>query len=114
MSLESYPGELWEQPLGTIQPRSEVIDGENVFVAEIQLDNAGERLKPGMRGVVHIEASERTVGWVLFHKAGERIAAALGIGGIDFQNGRFGFDLPSDRVDAVTSWFASLRERIAR
>jgi len=114
MSLESYPGELWEQPLGTIQPRSEVIDGENVFVAEIQLDNAGGRLKPGMRGVVHIDASERTIGWVLFHKAGERIAATLGIGGIDFQNGRFGFDLPSEYFDDLKTWLASLSARISR
>ncbi len=112
MSLESYPGETWEQPLGIIQPRSQVIDGDNVFVAEIQLVNDDARLKPGMRGLAHIGASERSVGWVLFHKAGERIGAMLGIGGIEFASGRFGLDLSAQRLASFKVWALGQLERL--
>ncbi len=54
--------------IARIQPRSEIRDARNVFVAEIKVDNESERFRPGMKGSVRIDGRQRTLGWTLFHK----------------------------------------------
>ena len=54
--------------IARIQPRSEIRDARNVFVAEIEIENLDERYRPGMKGSVRIDGEKRTLGWSLFHK----------------------------------------------
>jgi hypothetical protein len=69
--LDAYPRETWSAALERLHPRSEIRDGENVFVAEAELDNAQGRLRPGMKGRAKLVVGWRPLGWVLFHKPWE-------------------------------------------
>ncbi|TVP94074.1 MAG: HlyD family efflux transporter periplasmic adaptor subunit [Planctomycetaceae bacterium] len=51
-----------------LRPRSEVRDGRNVFVAEVELDNADDTLRPGMRGSARVRSGTHRLGWVLLRK----------------------------------------------
>jgi len=75
--LDAYPGRGWEAPLERVQPRAEIRDEQNVFVAEIELDNADERLRPGMKGRAKIATPHRPLGWILFHKPWEFVVKRL-------------------------------------
>jgi len=72
-----FPVKVWidgqedipfEGTIARIHPRSETRDALNVFVAEIEVANEDERLRPGMNGSVRIDCEQRTLGWSLFHK----------------------------------------------
>lgn len=75
--LDAYPGRAWAAPLERIQPRAEIRDEENVFVAEIELENVDERLRPGMKGRAKIATDRRPLGWILFHKPWEYVVKRL-------------------------------------
>lgn len=51
-----------------LRPRSEIRDGQNVFVAEVELDNADDSLRPGMGGSARVRSGSRPLGWVLLRK----------------------------------------------
>lgn len=51
-----------------LRPRSEVRDGRNVFVAEVELYNTDDSLRPGMRGSARVRSGTRPLGWVLLRK----------------------------------------------
>ncbi|MCA9177042.1 MAG: HlyD family efflux transporter periplasmic adaptor subunit [Planctomycetales bacterium] len=59
----------------SVRPRSEIRDGQNVFVAEVEVDNRNGLIRPGMRGRAKVESQPRTIGWIFFHRAWERIRA---------------------------------------
>lgn len=69
--LDAFPGETWEAQISKIHPRSEIRDDQNVFIAEVALDNAGGILRPGMKGRAKVTAPDRPLGWILFHKPWE-------------------------------------------
>jgi len=74
IQFDALPKRQWQATLTNIQPRSVVIDSENVFVAKVPLNNDENLiLKPGMRGQASIVAGQRSLGWVLFHKAAYRV-----------------------------------------
>lgn len=73
--LDAYPGEHWDRKVERIRPRARVQGGQNVFIIEARLDNPEERLRPGMRGQGQVISGQRALGWVLFHKVGEKIAS---------------------------------------
>lgn len=60
-----------------IYPRSEVRDGDNVFIAEVALANVDEKLRPGMSGYARIKCRTRSLGWNLFHKPWEHLRKTL-------------------------------------
>jgi RND family efflux transporter MFP subunit len=76
--LDAYPRRPWTATLDRIQPRAEIRDHANVFVAELALDNSAELLRPGMKGQAKITGPRRSIAWILFHKAWESAAQALG------------------------------------
>lgn len=47
---------------------AEVIDGENVFVANALLETAPTWARSGMKGIVHVDTIQRPVWWVACHK----------------------------------------------
>ena len=66
---------LWLEGLGTdaisgtiqsLAPESEVSEGENVFIAELEFENTQGRMRPGMRGRTRIDSPRRPLGRVLF------------------------------------------------
>ncbi len=65
--------------VGNVQPRSEIRDNENIFVAEAMLENEKERLRPGMKGRAKIISTKRSLGWILFHRPWERLMMWLGL-----------------------------------
>ncbi|MGH1428670.1 MAG: efflux RND transporter periplasmic adaptor subunit [Arenicella sp.] len=75
ISLDALPKKQWDARLNTIQPRATVMDNKNVFLAKVSLENDQQlQFKPGMQGLASISAGKKTVGWVLLHKAFERIS----------------------------------------
>jgi multidrug efflux pump subunit AcrA (membrane-fusion protein) len=75
--LDAYPGQTWEAVVEKVQPRSEIRDEDNVFIAEAELDNTDGRLRPGMKGRAKVETRHRPLGWILFHKPWEYITKHL-------------------------------------
>ena len=66
--LDALPGEVFQATVDAIQPRSEIRDERNAFIAEGRLDNTDGRLRPGMKGRAKVVAPRRMLGWVLFHR----------------------------------------------
>ena len=60
-----------------IHPRSEVRDGDNVFVAEVAIANTDAKLRPGMSGYARIKGQTHALGWNLFHKPWEHLRKSL-------------------------------------
>ena len=62
-----------EQPLAfttrRIVPVATAADGRNYFEVEATPDEVQANLRPGLSGVAKIEAGERSLGWLLFHRA---------------------------------------------
>ena len=61
-----------------IQPRSEIRDDDNVFVAEVSIDNTDHKLLPGMRGRAKVITPRKAIGWIVFHKAWHRLRNLMG------------------------------------
>jgi hypothetical protein len=74
---DTFPGRVFEGEINSIQSRSEIRDAENVFIADVRIDNPGELLKPGMGGRSQIVAAPRAIGWILFHRPLEWIQECL-------------------------------------
>lgn len=70
--LAAWPFDAWSGVVTKIHQRSEIVDDQNCFVAEIEVDNANGRLRPGMKGRARIESGWGTVGWNWLHRAWER------------------------------------------
>lgn len=60
-----------------ISPRSEVRDGNNVFIADVVIENDNEVLRPGMNGHAKITGQTRSLGWNLFHTPWEHFRKSL-------------------------------------
>lgn len=75
--LDAYAGETWSGRLLRVHPASEVLDGEHIFIGEVELANEDLRLRPGMRGRVRIATPVKPLGWNLFHKPWNRLVEWL-------------------------------------
>ena len=76
VSLDGLADRKVEAEIRRIRPRSEIRDGRNVFIAEVEIDNADQRLRPGIQGVVVITGDSHPLGWNLFHRAWEGVTRA--------------------------------------
>jgi multidrug resistance efflux pump len=76
--LEAYPWRKWEGTITNIWPRSEVREQENVFIAEVTLDNSDLQLRPGMKGRGKIIGRQHPLAWNLFHKPCESLLLWIG------------------------------------
>lgn len=67
-------GRLGERPITRLHPRAEPnAAGKYYFHARIDISNAANELKPGMRGVATIKTDRRPLAWCLFHRLWQRI-----------------------------------------
>jgi biotin carboxyl carrier protein len=77
VTIAGLGGREWTQPVERLHPRAVLHENRSAFVAELALDNPDALLKPGMRGEAHLAAGRRALGWVLFHRAWERVLTWL-------------------------------------
>jgi hypothetical protein len=63
--------------ISRVLPRSQVIDGKNVFIAEVEIGNEAAEIRPGMKGIARVSCDYSLLGWTLFHKPWEYIASRL-------------------------------------
>ena len=77
LTLDALPERALTAEVQRLHPRAEVRSGQSVFVAEMDLDNVDGALRPGMRGTASIVVGERPLGWVLFHRAWEKVITWL-------------------------------------
>jgi RND family efflux transporter MFP subunit len=78
VTLDAFPGRHWPATFAEVHPRAQVHEGEQVFLAEIDVPNEHELLRPGMRGQARIRTASRPLGWNLFHHAWEKLAMWAG------------------------------------
>ncbi|MDH3691294.1 MAG: efflux RND transporter periplasmic adaptor subunit [Gammaproteobacteria bacterium] len=71
--LDAFPDRQWRKSLGKLRPRADVQNGQNVFLAEVEMANEQGKLRPGMKGDVRLIGDTRALGWVLFHRPWERL-----------------------------------------
>ena len=76
--LDAYPRQLFPARITHIVPRAEAREDDFVFLAEAELDNAEEILRPGMNGRATLVGSRRSMAWLLFHKPYESLLMLLG------------------------------------
>lgn len=68
LQLDAMPSEALETKLVRLNPRAEVFEDENVFIAEAEVSNSDLMLRPGMRGRAWVSTGPQPLGWNLFHK----------------------------------------------
>ena len=73
IKLNAYPFKTWDGEIQKIHAKTEVIEGNTVFIAEVEIENENMKLKPGMKGSAKISSNYRPLGWNLFHHAGEKL-----------------------------------------
>ncbi len=66
--FDAYPDAAWVGSIKKINPKSEIRENRNVFIAELEFDNPDGRLRPGMQGKAVIQAGSKPLGWIIFHK----------------------------------------------
>lgn len=75
--LEALPHKKFVAVVEEVYPVSEIVDGENVFVALARVDNSSLELRPGMRGRARVISQRRCLGWILFHKPWDYLRVRL-------------------------------------
>ncbi len=73
IKLSAFPFKTWAGKIKRIHPRAEIVDDESVFVAEVELENDGIELRPGMKGSAKIQSGWAPLGWNLFHRPWETV-----------------------------------------
>jgi biotin carboxyl carrier protein len=78
LRIDSNLDTSWRGAIESIRPRAEQRDGQQVFVAEVSLDNTASQLRPGMSGVARITSRSQPIGWILFHRPLESLIRLWG------------------------------------
>jgi multidrug resistance efflux pump len=74
LEIDGLGGRHYWAKIDRLHPQATVIEGANVFVAECRMKNSDGRLRPGMRGHAKVGSHKRSLGWVTFHRAFDRVA----------------------------------------
>ncbi len=77
VELDALPHQTWQTSLLKVNPRAEIRDDRNVFVAEATLDNCAGQFSPGMKGRATVETVRKPLIWILFHKPWEYLVKTL-------------------------------------
>ncbi len=65
--IDGISGRSFAGVIDRVNPRSELREGQNVFVANITIDNQNDLLRPGMKGSIRIDCEKHALAWNLFH-----------------------------------------------
>jgi biotin carboxyl carrier protein len=77
LALAATPGETLGFRVSRILPVAVASDGRNFFEVEAVFDDAGNSLRPGLRGVAKITVGEHSVLWIATHRVVEWLYLAL-------------------------------------
>ncbi len=66
--FDAFPGMLWKGEVDRIAPRSERVQGENVFLVTFEIANRDGLLLPGMQGYASVYCGKKSLAWIYFHK----------------------------------------------
>lgn len=78
ITLYAAQGRSHDSVLTRIHPRSELRDGDSVFIADANLDNTDGALRPGMNGIARVSVGLRPIAWILFHQPFEALRRTIG------------------------------------
>lgn len=78
VALDAAPGWSQESTIEHVHLRSELRNQDSVFIAEAELENHDELLRPGMNGSACIHAGHAPLGWVLLHRPYEAARQWIG------------------------------------
>ena len=79
LRLDAEPGREWKLTLAHVHPVAEVVDGKNIFVGAVPLDNPDNQLRPGMAGRATVSGPRRPLVWNLFHKPWYYLLGLFGV-----------------------------------
>jgi multidrug resistance efflux pump len=75
--FDAFPFEKFIGEIIRVHPQAELRDDNSVFVADVEIDNRNQKLRPGMKGRGRIRSSWQPLGWNLFHGSYESVRAWL-------------------------------------
>ena len=73
IKFNAYPFRTWTGIVKKVHRRSEIIDNQNVFIAEVEIDNASGELQPGMQGHAKVSSGWAAIGWILLHRTWDNV-----------------------------------------
>ncbi len=76
--VNALPSRTMRGRIARLHPRSELRNHDNVYIAEIQILDEENLLRPGMRGRAKIVGDRHALGWNVFHKAYYGLRRAAG------------------------------------
>jgi hypothetical protein len=77
LALAARPEEPLRFTTRRIVPLATAADGRNYFEVEAALAQRLPELRPGLSGVAKIEVGQRSLAWLLFHRAAAWLRLAL-------------------------------------
>jgi multidrug resistance efflux pump len=77
LALPSLPGKIMPLTVSKVTPVSTAKEGRNYFRVEAQLDDASQRLRPGMEGIGKVTIEQRRLIWIWTHDAIEWMSLKL-------------------------------------
>ncbi|MGB7346665.1 MAG: HlyD family efflux transporter periplasmic adaptor subunit [Pirellulaceae bacterium] len=75
--IDGMSGQSFAGTIDRVNPRSELREGKNVFVATVTIDNQDDLLRPGMSGSIRIDCEKRSLIWTLLHEPYDYISSRL-------------------------------------
>ena len=66
--LSGLPGERHRIKVAKVAPVALAEEGRNAFRVEAEVQGASPLIQPGMEGVGKVEAGERSLAWIAFHR----------------------------------------------
>ncbi len=78
VSLNGQPGRTWHGTLERVHPQAELRDDQQVFIAEVELANESNELRPGMSGRAKVRAPWSPLAWAWLHRPFEAVVRWLG------------------------------------
>ncbi|MBL8378489.1 MAG: HlyD family efflux transporter periplasmic adaptor subunit [Burkholderiales bacterium] len=75
--LATAPDRSFDLRVVRVIPSATTAEGRNFFEVESALDTQGQALRPGLRGVAKLDAGQRSLLWILTHRAQDWLRLAL-------------------------------------
>ncbi|NND98784.1 MAG: HlyD family secretion protein, partial [Pirellulaceae bacterium] len=75
--IDGMSGQSLVGRIERVNPRSELREGRNVFVATVTLPNDNDLLRPGMTGSVRIDGARHPLVWNILHRPWDYLASRL-------------------------------------
>ncbi|MEO9593135.1 efflux RND transporter periplasmic adaptor subunit [Rhodopirellula bahusiensis] len=75
----AMPDRVMHGAITRVHPAATIRDSENVFLAEVTVNDQDGLLRPGMKGRATIYGNKRPIGWIVFHRPWNLMLRWLGV-----------------------------------